>query len=305
MTVTALRQCLEAARLHQCPFLHLGDLLHTKAGVPTEVIDPLLALFREFMDVPTFLLVGNHERPDKYSSACNLGWLDKLHPNLVVIREVCMTEIRGVDCYWLPWTADCATTVWDLNRTMSERAAAHPTNPRVMLGHGCVDGSLADNGTRLSNPSMTPESLGLGSYNLALFGDIHKRQQFAPNGWYCGALHQNRAGEDDNEDGYVLVADDLTLTWQILTGVPRFGKTAIPNAVGHVEVVDRPGETMYLRPDEAAVIEALEAAMPTVRMSLNLSDMQEMVTKYAAMYPPPDGVTLPEVLTAVAGATNA
>jgi len=266
------------------------------------VIDPLIELFKEFEDVPTMLLVGNHERPDKFSDVCNLGWLDYLHPNLTVVREVTVTSVRGVDIYWLPWTANPESSVARVNTLLQERSAVAPSTPRILLGHGCIDGAIADNGTRLSNPHLPIASLCLPSYNLALFGDIHKAQRIADNAQYVGALHQNRAGEDDNPDGYLLVDDDLmTVTRAGLEGIPRFGKTSLPTAVGHVNTED--GGTLYLRPDETAVIESLAKTMPLVRMQLDLHDLRSMVTKYAALYPPK--VPLEEIQAAVAESVNA
>lgn len=293
LTVEALKVAFTYAKEHNCPLISLGDLLHVKTHVPVEVVRPLLNLFHHTMDPPpVWLLVGNHERPDRFSRENTLWWLQATSewrgPNVTVVNEPCSTPhiLPGIMTYWLPWEADQHAAQERLRELLM---AADPDTPRVLFGHGCVDGAKADNGYPLSNPNMTPETLCCASYNAVWFGDLHAHQEFAPNGRYVGALIPQNFGERNNPSGFVVLFDDLS--WQRMpVPAPRWvyhdqGDVAAQSTVTEIGVE-------FSRADPQAVAQAVMAAEPKApAVNIDLTSIDSMLGGYIETNPLPEGVT--------------
>lgn len=283
LTIEALRQPLKMARELNVPLWILGDLLHDKHHVPVEVIKPLLELRAEFRSVQVNLLVGNHERPDKFSTVNTLSWLDDENQWEVFPDVVKVSAARGeIDVYTMPWYADPTEACALLRQMVSE---ADQTTPRILLGHGCVDGALSDNGFKLSNPRLTPDALWLQSFNLVLFGDIHKHQSITENGrgWYVGALHPQNFGERHNPSSFMVVNDDFTFSRITIEGGPVFEYTDT------VEQTEPTHAYHFVKPSPEAVASASLAGHQGMRLEMDTTDLESMIAAYMTAYPPPTG----------------
>lgn len=301
LTIAALREVLVTASKLNVPCWILGDLLHEKHHVPVEVIEPLLQLRDEFREVYVNLLVGNHERPDRFSDVNTLSWLangDRWHVYEGVERLESTTHAHDFDIYTMPWYSDPEEACTELRRLVS---TAPGTVPRVLLGHGCVDGSMSDNGFRLSNPKLSSEKLWLQSFNLVLFGDIHKHQRVTEegNGWYVGALHPQNFGERHNPAGFVVVYDDFTFERVEVQAGARFAygeldeNQPLPSKASPYFVDVETGDitdlntTMFIKPSPEAVAAASFAGHKGMRLEMDTTDLESMVAAYMTAYPPP------------------
>lgn len=299
-SIDALRQVFDTAKRNQCPVFLAGDLLHDKRGVPTEVIGPLKQLLSDHADIQVRFLVGNHERPDHFSRANTLAWLDNGTTHRVITAPTleCFNHLGfEVAVCFLPWSETLHADLAVMDQTMRAFAERYPHTPRVLIGHACIDGAEAENGTKLRG-EVKVEELNLPAYNLGLFGDIHKAQRIADNAWYCGALLQQRSSESANLQTYMAIQDNLTATPYPIEGIPTFARSDSVEKIGKV-VDEDTGETFLMKPSAEAVAVALQERVPDIRMAMDLTDLKSMVAQYMDAMPSEDGFTFEHIWSVV------
>ena len=292
--VAALNEALTFATDNQAHVFILGDLLHAKDAVPAQVIKPLVHLFEKHKKkgLTAHFLLGNHERPDRWSEHNTLAWLG-VYGRIVTITEV-FTWTPQIDVYLFPFHNQVPEQCERLRKLVSARSQERPEKIRILLGHGTVDGAMADTGVRLSNPELTPAALWLASFNLSFWGDIHKPQQIAPNAWYVGALMQNNWGERDNPPGFVVLNDDLTFAWMPVKSAPLFKLS--DSAEKKIELDSGGAPVAYLRPNAETVAARAMEACGEVRLPILGDNLRDAVEAYMRVVPPPESITINDVV---------
>ena len=289
-TCRAISASIDFAEEHGVAWWSLGDLLHTKKEVSSYVFKDLrTALGRA--SGPLHLIVGNHELPDKFSTATSLDWL--LSEDSIYHYTQPMKVYHDlVDIVVFPVTHDLNAAKQKLYEIV---CGFDPNRPRILLGHGMIDGCAADNGMRLSSPGMSPADLYFDAFNLVLFGDIHKHQQVHHNAWYAGALLPQNFGERDNPPGFIVVYEDLSWV-RIPVAAPRF-EYVQENATG--SQVTPSGEVVFQRPDPKAIAQKATQSAVAPRLEMNLTSLVSMLTAYMHANKPPVGVTPDAVLAEI------
>ncbi len=276
----------------------LGDLLHTKDAVPTEVFKPLAACLDKIKKggVYTQIIPGNHEKPDNFSDFTTLDWISAAGLG-IVRKDVSVQTIGGVAFFTLPWFPSMAEPLNRLREAVRAFAAEDPNRLRVLLGHGTIQGCVSDNGHPIEHAEITAQSAWFAAFNLVFFGDIHKHQQVAPNAWYVGAPLQRTFGERNNEPGFVVIYEDLTWERIPLSGLPLFSYNDEGRSGADV-AIDENGDDVivYTRPSDAAIVQRAGDAMPPARLAVDLRDLRAMAEKYIQAFPPPPGVTPAQAL---------
>jgi DNA repair exonuclease SbcCD ATPase subunit len=127
-------------------------------------------------------------------------------PNLTYLRDTQVYGIGGVDF--------AVFSIFD-NKDNWPKANTLFGNKKIALFHGPVDNSTTDVGYVVSSRHFTTEIFD--GYDLALLGDIHKRQEMiSPSGCkvvYAGSLVQQNFGETLDKHGF-LVWDLDTMTYE-------------------------------------------------------------------------------------------
>ena len=194
-----------------------GDIAHSKTDMSPELVDQLSRLFKNLSDIcPTIIIAGNHD--------CNLNNLSRLdvltpivdnlnHPNLHYLKD------SGVyKC------ADVSFVVWDCWTKEKDFILADDVegDTKVVLFHGTVDRAQTDLGFHLPSDVHIDKFKG---YDLALLGDIHKRQFLNDEETiaYCGSLVQQNHGEGLSH-GYLL--------WDVPTRKSKY--IEVPNDYGYI-----------------------------------------------------------------------
>jgi len=178
-----------------------GDIAHAKLELSPELVREISWLFTECSKLcETILITGNHD--------CNMNNSDRLDvltpivealnlPNFIYLRDTQVYSIGGVDFGVFSIFDDKAN--WPKADTLSG-------NKKIALFHGPVDNSQTDIGYVVSSRHFTPDMFD--GYDLALLGDIHKRQtMISPAGCkvvYAGSLIQQNFGETLDKHGFLV-----------------------------------------------------------------------------------------------------
>jgi DNA repair exonuclease SbcCD ATPase subunit len=178
-----------------------GDIAHAKLELSPELVREISWLFTECSKLcETILITGNHD--------CNMNNSDRLDvltpivealnlPNFIYLRDTQVYSIGGVDFGVFSIFDDKAN--WPKADTLS-------ANKKIALFHGPVDNSQTDIGYVVSSRHFTPDMFD--GYDLALLGDIHKRQtMISPAGCkvvYAGSLIQQNFGETLDKHGFLV-----------------------------------------------------------------------------------------------------
>jgi DNA repair exonuclease SbcCD ATPase subunit len=187
-----------------------GDIAHAKLEMSPELLKEISWLFTECSKLcDTILITGNHD--------CNMNNLDRLDvltpivealnlPNFHYLRDTQVYSIGGVDFG--------VFSIFD-NKNNWPKADTLFGNKKIALFHGPVDNSQTDIGYVVSSRHFTTEMFD--GYDLALLGDIHKRQEMiSPKGCkiaYAGSLVQQNFGETLDKHGF-LVWDLDTMSYE-------------------------------------------------------------------------------------------
>ena len=178
-----------------------GDIAHAKLELSPELVREISWLFTECSKLcETILITGNHD--------CNMNNSDRLDvltpivealnlPNFTYLRDTQVYSIGGVDFG--------VFSIFD-NKENWPKADTLFGNKKIALFHGPVDNSQTDIGYVVSSRHFTPDMFD--GYDLALLGDIHKRQtMISPSGCkivYAGSLIQQNFGETLDKHGFLI-----------------------------------------------------------------------------------------------------
>ena len=210
-----------------------GDIAHAKLELSPELVREISWLFTECAKhCETILIAGNHD--------CNMNNSDRLDvltpivealnlPNFHYLRDTQVYSIGGVDFG--------VFSIFDDKKNWA-KADTLFGNKKIALFHGPVDNSQTDIGYVVSSRHFTTEMFD--GYDLALLGDIHKRQQMiSPKGCkvvYAGSLIQQNFGETLDKHGF-LVWDLDTMDYEEVDIQNDYGYYTLDIDKGVVPVV--------------------------------------------------------------------
>ena len=172
-----------------------GDIAHAKLDMSPELVDLISEFLQNLADIaPTIVIAGNHD--------CNLNNLHRLdvlqpivknlnHPNVHYWRDTGVFKMADVT-----FTVMSVFDEHDISKYPKAKDIEGDT--KVALFHGSIDNCSTDFGFHLKNPEHTTAMFT--GYDLALLGDIHKRQFMDKEHRiaYCGSLIQQNHGKKKN-----------------------------------------------------------------------------------------------------------
>lgn len=210
-----------------------GDIAHAKLEMSPELVNEISWLFKECAKTcPTILITGNHD--------CNMNNMDRMDvltpivdalelENFYYLRDTQVYSIGGVDF-----------SVFSILDNKDNWITADKLfgNKKIALFHGPVDNSQTDIGYVVSSRHFTTDIFD--GFDLALLGDIHKRQEMtSPKGCkvvYAGSLIQQNFGETLDRHGF-LVWDLDTMTYEEVNIQNDYGYYTMDIDNGKVPVV--------------------------------------------------------------------
>ena len=220
-----------------------GDIAHAKLEMSPELVSEISWLFRECSNLcPTILITGNHD--------CNMNNLDRIDvltpivdalnlPNFTYLRDTCVYNYE-----------QCEFAVFSIldNKDNWPKASDLIAERKIALFHGPVDNSQTDIGYVVSSRHFTTDIFD--GYDLALLGDIHKRQEMiSPAGCkvvYAGSLVQQNFGETLEKHGF-LVWDLDTMTYEEIDIPNEYGYYTLDVDNGVVPIVSNMPKHARLR----------------------------------------------------------
>jgi DNA repair exonuclease SbcCD ATPase subunit/DNA repair exonuclease SbcCD nuclease subunit len=187
-----------------------GDIAHAKLEMSPELVSEISWLFTECNKLcPTIVIAGNHD--------CNMNnsdRLDVLTPIVDALKLPNLTYLKDTQVYGIGDVDFAVFSIFD-NKDNWPKANTLFANKKIALFHGPVDNSTTDVGYVVSSRHFTTDIFD--GYDLALLGDIHKRQEMiSPSGCkvvYAGSLVQQNFGETLDKHGF-LAWDLDTMTYE-------------------------------------------------------------------------------------------
>jgi DNA repair exonuclease SbcCD ATPase subunit/DNA repair exonuclease SbcCD nuclease subunit len=187
-----------------------GDIAHAKLEMSPELVKEISWLLTECTKhCETIMIAGNHD--------CNMNnadRLDVLTPIVDALKLPNLTYLRDTQVYAIGDVDFAVFSIFD-NKDNWPKANTLFGNKKIALFHGPVDNSTTDVGYVVSSRHFTTDIFD--GYDLALLGDIHKRQEMiSPSGCkvvYAGSLVQQNFGETLDKHGF-LVWDLDTMTYE-------------------------------------------------------------------------------------------
>ena len=178
-----------------------GDIVHSKTDMSPE----LVSLTSEFLTNlanrrTTVFIKGNHD-----ANLNNESRLDALrpiydslaHPNLHYLDKPKIYTFDNIDF-----------SVFEISSDASAWPGPGKNEINVAVYHGPVYTSTTDVGYTISSDAV--KTLAFKGFDMALLGDIHKRQMLDNNVYYPGSLIQQNFGESQDNHGFTL--------WNLQTG---------------------------------------------------------------------------------------
>lgn len=182
-----------------------GDIVHAKTDMSPELISVVMSLFKELANRrPTIVICGNHD-----TNLNNNDRLDALTPIIEAINHPNLFYLRNSGLYEI---GDVAISVMSLIDPVTSYVTADQIVDKykhtIAMYHGTIANSKVDSGLNLAH-GLNWDTFA--SFDLALLGDIHKRQVLCtsdPIIFYPGSLIQQNYGESFDGHGYAIC--DLT-----------------------------------------------------------------------------------------------
>jgi len=190
-----------------------GDIAHAKLEMSPELLKEISWLFTECSKLcKTILITGNHD--------CNMNNLDRLDVLTPIVEALDLPNfhyLRDTQVWSYGGVGFGVFSIFDNkdNWPKADDFVFQPFDKKIALFHGPVDNSMTDVGYVVSSRHFTTDIFD--GFDLALLGDIHKRQEMiSPKGCkvvYAGSLIQQNFGETLDKHGF-LVWDLDTLTYE-------------------------------------------------------------------------------------------
>ena len=188
-----------------------GDLAHAKLEMSPELLNEINYFLKKCCELcPTILIAGNHD-----CNLNNVGRLDVLSPIVEALDLPNLTYLRDTQTYTYGGVRFDLFSIFDDKENWKFEPIT-PDTTNIALFHGPILDATTDVGYHISSRHFTTEMFD--GYQLALLGDIHKRQtMISPKGCkvvYPGSLIQQNHGEKLTDHGYAIWnMDDLSVEY--------------------------------------------------------------------------------------------
>ncbi len=183
-----------------------GDVFDANQLAPRVISQSLDAM--RSIDVPVYLLPGNHDPLDASSVYTSALFLAECPDNVTVLDRAGVWNVRpGLEIVVAPWRSKKPTT--DLTADVLADLPADGT-ARILLAHGAVDilDPDRDNPAHIAMAGLSAAVERSAVHYVAL-GDKHSRTAVGTSGrvWYSGSPEVTNYDHREADSGHVLVVD--------------------------------------------------------------------------------------------------
>jgi len=292
----ALNFCIDTAIEQNVDlFVFAGDAYKTAYPSPTQqklLLRSFLRLYKA--NIPTIIVVGNHDNPLSFGKANSLEIfatlpLDGFHVFAKPETKVIETKSGPIQIVGIPWPnrhhftlagAYHAKNALEITEQISNKMSSiisasaqklDPAIPAILVGHLTVSSGIFSGSEKRAvfghDPVLLPSELAIAPFNYVALGHLHRFQDLNPHGTipvvYSGSVERIDFGERKEEKGFCLVSihDDRTTSYEFI-------KTPIRTFI-QIDVVLVP-----LKNQTEQVLQALQA-----------QDLQDSVVKITYKLP--------------------
>jgi len=183
-----------------------GDVFDANQLAPRVISQSLDAM--RAIDVPVYLLPGNHDPLDAASVYTSALFLAECPDNVTVLDRAGVWQLcPGLEIVAAPWRSKKPTT--DLTAEVLEGLPANGT-ARILLAHGAVDAldPDRDNPAQIAMTGLTA-AIERSAVHYVALGDKHSRTEVGAGGrvWYSGSPEVTNYDHKEADSGHVLVVD--------------------------------------------------------------------------------------------------
>lgn len=201
--LTQLKVVLKAYERDEVRIVLAGDLVHQKIIISNEQLMLGTWLLKQLSKIaPLIIIAGNHDLLEN-----NRDRMDSITPMVQFLPDESINFLKESKCYKDDNVVWCVYSVFESNlRPNIEQAKVEfGTDPTyVGLFHAPVLNAKTDIGYEIDHGASLDIFEGL---DMALLGDIHKRQSFNHKGIkiaYPSSLIQQNFGENVSKHGFLL-----------------------------------------------------------------------------------------------------
>jgi DNA repair exonuclease SbcCD nuclease subunit len=181
----------------------VGDLVHQKIVISNEQLILGTWFIKELEKIaPVIIIAGNHDLLEN-----NKDRMDSITPMVQFLPDSNVNYFKESGCYLDDNIVWCVYSIFDENKRPNIEAAREEfgeDKTYVGLYHAPIINAKTDIGYVIDHGS---ELEIFGGCDMALLGDIHKRQSFNHNGIriaYPSSLIQQNFGENVSKHGFLL-----------------------------------------------------------------------------------------------------
>lgn len=180
-----------------------GDLVHQKIVISNEQLMLGTWLLRKLEEIaPVIMIAGNHDLLEN-----NKDRIDSISPMVQFLFDKNLNYFKESKCYLDDNIVWCVYSIFEDNsRPDIESARAQFGNDKTYIGlyHAPIINAKTDIGYEIDHGGELEIFEGC---DMAMLGDIHKRQSFNYNGIpiaYSSSLIQQNFGENVSKHGFLL-----------------------------------------------------------------------------------------------------
>lgn len=221
-----MKQIKKQAKIHKCPILFTGDLMHKQKAVTNYMLQECLPQFKKLWTTKgpqTYAISGNHDQSEEntntHFSPSYIKTFSQIFPGLHCI-DYLKQSCKDYNLYGVPYL----THDLGFDEIIKEfDITGDKTN--ILMIHTTIPGAHDTDGREI-NSTLNGKSLAklFEKFDLVLTGHIHKPEEFVIGGTkviQVGAPQQQRLTDKNSEMGYVKLYSDLSHEW-VYMDYPKF-----------------------------------------------------------------------------------
>lgn len=219
-SLKAAKHIMDVAASLGVPFLNCGDWFHTPKEVENETMSKTISLIAQ-AKCPIISISGNHDMSEKstfdHISPSHLDSFGHIKHFLKVDRKA--WDNKNIMVYGVPYMNNDFDMV-----KVAKTFNYFPENKlKILLLHSDAPGAITPEGIKINETEHIPTDYSIfKSWDLILFGHIHKAQKLHDKAYMLGCpIHQN-AGDVNNHCGYWEIYGDGSMGFKRLKDFPHF-----------------------------------------------------------------------------------
>lgn len=220
------RQIQKKAKIHNCPILFAGDLMHKEKAISNFLLQECLPVFSKLWSGKgpmTYAITGNHDQSEENTLQNNSPSYIRTFSK--IFKGLKCVDYESVDCgefyiHGVPYLTH------DLGfEDVVNGFKLKNDKPNILMIHTTIPGAHDTDGREI-NSTLNGKVLSKSfkRFDLVITGHIHKPELFKIGGTeviQVGAPQHQRATDARSDMGYVVIYKDLSHKWEWLD-YPKF-----------------------------------------------------------------------------------